>query len=166
MDFLNNFINNKIIPKVFTLSKEPMLYRDLMVANKLFNDGRRLEGNISGMKLSVFKNITLFVAVWHIIIVLPMMIAFHVGSTKINCHISIISAVIFTIMFFATYFIYKDFLIQRSAQLLIKKAWLNHFAHFNYEKYRFKVSTFYAKALENEIPIKKMQVHILNELVK
>ena len=39
-------------------------------------------------------------------------------------------------------------------------------SHFNYEQYRFKVSTLYAKALENEVPLKKMQVHILNELVK
>ena len=137
MSAFYNFLDSRVIPYIFSFSKQPMLFRELLVANKMFNDGIKLEDNMAGFKINLIKLYTIFLLFWHLIII-PILAIFHflLISTKIevDCHLSIILAVVFTILFFSSFSIYKDYLVQRVAIKLIKKGWKNHFPHFDFDK--------------------------------
>lgn len=158
------FNDEKIIPYVFTLSDGPMLFRDLLKTNKMYQDGLKLEGKIPGFRMSVGRSYVVFIALWHLI-VLPASALFHSKLAKIDCHLLIITAVLFTGMFFATYAIFKEYLIDTVALKIIKKAWGNHFPHFDYDLHAKEVAQIYSEALEKEIPHKNMQLYILERLV-
>ena len=154
-----------IIPYVFTLSDSPMLLRELLHTNKMYQDGLKLEGNVPGFRMSVGKSYLVFIALWHAIIIIPA-IFFHAKLEKLDCHLLMIMAIVFTGMFFATYAIFKEYLIDTVAMKIVKKGWENHFPHFDYDRHAREVATIYADALEKEIPNKNMQLYILERLVE
>ena len=162
---LQNFIDRKLLPFMFKLSEQPMLYRELLKANKTFDDGMRLEGRIPGMRVRVGRAILVFALLWHIFFILPGMGLFHHDLMKMDCHLAIILAVLFTGFFFASYFILKEWIIERMAELQIRNAWKNHFAHFDYDLHHMEVTALYSKAIEAEVPHKELQLYILNGLI-
>lgn len=159
------FTDEKVIPYVFTLSDGPMLFRDLLKTNKMYQEGLKLEGKIPGFRLSIGRSYLVFIGLWHLFI-LPVSIAFHPFLAKIDCHLLIIMAIIFTGMFFATYAIFKEYLIDTVALKIIRHAWENHFPHFDYDLHAGEVAKIYSEALEKEIPHKNMQLYILDKLVE
>ncbi|MBD3810449.1 MAG: hypothetical protein IE884_08130 [Sulfuricurvum sp.] len=159
------FTDEKIIPYVFSLSEEPMLLRDLLKTNKMYQDRLKLEGKIPGFRLSVGRSYLVFIALWHLIL-LPASAIFHTVLTKIDCHLLIVMAVLFTGMFFATYAIFKEYLIDTVALKIIKNGWVNHFPHFDYELHAKEVAKIYSEALDKEIPHKNLQLYILDKLVE
>ena len=159
-----SFTDDTIIPYIFTLSDAPMVFRDLMKTNKMYQDGLKLEGKIPGFRMSIGKSYLVFIALWHLIII-PASAVFHSSLAKINCHLLIIMAVLFTGMFFATYAIFKEYLIDAVALKILKKAWGNHFPHFDYDLHAKEVAQIYSEALEKEIPSKNLQLYILDQLV-
>jgi hypothetical protein len=165
MQLIYDFIDNKILPFTFRVSEEPMLYRELLLANKLFDDGMKLEGKIPGMRIRVGRAIFLFAAVWHLVLILPATAIFHASLEKLDCHIAIVASVIFTGFFFSIYFVFKEWLIDRMALHRIKGAWKNHFTHFDYDAHHKEVTALYSKALEEGIPVKEIQLYILNRLI-
>lgn len=160
----NRIVDKKIIPYIFTLSDAPMLFRDLLRTNKMYQEGLKLEGNIPGFRFSVGKSYIVFTALWHGVM-LPFGFLFHRALAKIDCHLLIIMAVVFTGMFFAMYAIFKEYLIDTVAHTILKRGWGNHFPHFDYTLYAKDVTTIYSEALEKEIPHKEMQLYILEKLV-
>ncbi|MDD5118054.1 MAG: hypothetical protein PHP90_05635 [Sulfuricurvum sp.] len=162
---IRTFTDEKIIPYVFTLSDGPMLFRDLLKTNKMYQDGLKLEGKIPGFRLSTGRSFLVFIGLWNLII-LPIAIAFHPLLAKIDCHLLIIMAILFTGMFFATYALYKEYLIDTVALKIIKSAWENHFPHFDYDLHAKEVAKIYSEALDKEIPHKNMQLYILDKLVE
>ncbi|MCX6074797.1 MAG: hypothetical protein NTY39_10790 [Campylobacterales bacterium] len=163
--YSRRIMDEKIIPYVFTLSDSPMLFRDLLRTNKMYQDGLKLEGNIPGFRFSVGKSYIVFIALWHIIM-LPPAALFHAKLIKIDCHLLIIMAVLFTGMFFAMYAIYKEYLIDLVAHQILKRGWENHFPHFDYDLHAGDVAKIYSEALEKEIPHKELQLYILEKLVE
>lgn len=162
---LENLIDHKILPFIFKVSEQPMLYRELLNANKLYDDGMKLEGNVPGMRIRIGRTILVFALIWHIFFILPGMGLFHEGLTKMDCHLAIILAVVFTGFFFASYFVFKEWVIERMAQKQIRQAWKNHFAHFDYNLHHREVAAIYSKAIEDEVPHKELQLYILNRLI-
>ena len=163
--YSNRMVNDKIIPYVFTLSDAPMLFRDLLRTNKMYQDGLKLEGNIPGFRFSVGKSYIVFIILWHIAM-LPLAVLFHAKLAKIDCHLLIIMAVVFTGMFFAMYAIFKEYLIDAVAHKILRRGWENHFPHFNYDLHAGEVATLYTDALDKEIPHKELQLYILEKLVE
>jgi len=161
----NRIMDEKIIPYVFTLSDSPMLFRDLLRTNKMYQEGLKLEGNIPGFRFSVGKSYIVFIALWHIVM-LPLAFLFHKALAKIDCHLLIIMAVVFTGMFFAMYAIFKEYLIDTVAHKILKQGWENHFPHFDYTLHAKDVAKIYSEALEKEITHKEMQLYILEKLVE
>lgn len=162
---IHRITDEKIIPYVFTLSDGPMIFRDLLKTNKMYQEGLKLEGNIPGFRLSIGRSYLVFIGLWHLLI-LPVSIAFHPLLAKIDCHLLIIMAILFTGMFFATYAMFKEFLIDTVALRIIKNAWVNHFPHFDYDLHAKEVAKIYAEALDKEVPHKNMQLYILDKLVE
>lgn len=165
MQLIYDFIDNKILPFTFKVSDQPMLYRELLQANKLFDDGMKLEGKIPGMRISVGRAVLVFAILWHLIIILPATVIFHAPLAALDCHVAIIASVLFTGFFFSMYFVFKEWLIDRMASKRIQKAWKNHFPPFDYETHHKEVTAIYSKALDDGIPTKEMQLHILNRLI-
>jgi hypothetical protein len=163
--YSNRILNEKIIPYVFTLSDSPMLFRDLLKTNKMYQDGLKLEGNVPGFRFSVGKSYIVFIILWHIAM-LPLAVLFHAKLAKVDCHLLIIMAVLFTGMFFAMYAIFKEYLIDTVAHHILKKGWENHFPHFNYDLHAKEVANIYSDSLEKEIPHKELQLYILEKLVE
>lgn len=162
---ITTFMHKTIIPYVFTLSDSPMLLRELLHTNKMYQDGLKLEGNVPGFRMSVGKSYLVFIALWHAIIIIPA-IFFHAKLEKLDCHLLMIMAIVFTGMFFATYAIFKEYLIDTVAMKIVKKGWENHFPHFDYDRHAREVASIYADALDKEIPHKNMQLYILEKLVE
>jgi hypothetical protein len=159
------FTDEKIIPYAFSLSEEPMLFRDLLKTNKMYQDGLKLEGKIPGFRLSIGRSYLVFIALWHLIL-LPASALFHTVLAKIDCHLLILMAVLFTGMFFATYAIFKEYLIDTVALKIIKNGWENHFPHFDYALHAKEVAKIYSEAMEKEVPHKNLQLYILDKLVE
>lgn len=152
-----------IIPFVFRSSEEPLLLRELLDLNKNFDDGLKLEGRIPGFRLRIGRTILVFLILWNVIL-LPGSIIFHKELAKIDCHLLIILAILFTGMFFGTYMMFKEWLIDRMARKRIEEAWHNHFPHFAYDKHHKEVANIYREALEKEIPNKELYLYIMNKL--
>ncbi|MEA1916491.1 MAG: hypothetical protein U9N42_03060 [Campylobacterota bacterium] len=164
-----NFIDRQLIPYIFSFSKQPTLFKELLVANKMYNDGLKLEGNMAGFKISLVKLYATFLLFWNIIL-LPIVIIFHYVMVKfdikLDCHLSILLAMIFTMLFFSSFTIYRDWLVQRVALKLIQKGWKNHFPHFGFEKNSQEVSNIYAQALEDGIASRELELYVMNKLLK
>ena len=163
--YIDNFLQKYVVPNVFTFSEQPMLYRELLDANKRYIDGMKLEGNIAGMRISIGRTILVFAIIWHILFALPVGILIHLFLTKLDCHMSIILAILLTAFFFGSYFIFKEYVIDLSAKNLIKKAWKNHFSHFDYDKHAKEVSALYSQALEEGIANKDIRMYILDGII-
>ena len=64
------------------------------------------------------------------------------------------------------YSIFKEYLIDTVAHIILRRGWENHFPHFNYDLHAGEVATIYSEALEKEIPHKELQLYILERLVQ
>lgn len=153
-----------ILPFVFHTTKRPMLFIELLKANKMHHDGMKLEGNIPGFRLRLGRAYLLFFALWHLVI-LPGIALFHKPLAKLDCHLSIILAIVFTALVFVSFGLFKEWLIERMTQKVIKAAWEVHLPHFDYELHSAEVAQIYAKAVEQGIPKKEMHLYILNHLI-
>jgi hypothetical protein len=162
---LENIIDNKIIPYVFKTSKHPMLFRELLEAIKLYNDGAKLESEMPGFKMRLARLYTVYLFIWHIVF-LPFAIIIHYFLSNFDCHISIVVTALITIIFFGGYTLYKDFLIDRVANNVIKKAWTNHFPHFDYEQNSHHVCQIYSMAKEQGVSNKDLEFFVMDELAK
>ncbi len=159
-----SFINQTIIPFVFKISDQPMLFRELLQTNKMYDDDMKLEGMVPGFRIRIGRTILVFLIIWHIALI-PISLLLHIQIAKIDCHLLIIFAVIFTGLFFATYAMFKEYLIDIMAEKHIRNAWKNHFPHFSYDIHHREVSRLYSEALEKEIPAKEMYLYILNNMI-
>lgn len=157
------FVDRSIIPFVTRSSDQPLLLRELLEINKNHDDGLKLEGKIPGIKLRIGRTILVFLVFWNLVL-LPLSMLFHTELAKIDCHLAILLAILFTGMFFGTYMMFKEWLVDRMAIQRIKEAWLNHFPHFAYEKHHLEVTRLYREALEKDVPNKELYLFIMNKL--
>ena len=164
MNSLSNLIHTKLIPFVFKISKQPMLFKELMHANKIYNDGMNLEYNMKGFRTRLGRIYFVYFALV-LIISTPLSFAFHTQLAKIDCHALIISSIVFTILLFSSFALFKSWLIEQVSSLLIVQAWKNHFPHFDYSNNTQKVSTIYSQAIESGIQNKDLQRHVITKMV-
>nr|MDA3947008.1 hypothetical protein [Helicobacteraceae bacterium] len=68
MSKLINFVDNVVVPYVFSKNDEPLLFRELLKANKMYDDGLNLEGKIPGTRIRIGRNILVFILTWNIIL--------------------------------------------------------------------------------------------------
>ena len=164
MNPLNTLIHTKIIPFVFKISKQPMLFKELMHANKIYNDGMNLEYNMKGFRTRLGRIYFVYFALI-LLISFPLSFAFHTQLAKIDCHALIISSIVFTILLFSGFALFKSWLIEQVSSDLIVQAWKNHFPHFYYLNNTQKVSSIYSQAIESGVQNKDLQRHIITKMV-
>lgn len=157
-------LKEKILNYVFNISKQPVLFHELLEANKLFNEGMHLDGKKLGFRLKIGRTYLVFILLAHLVII-PGALITHSIFVKADCHTSIVVAVLFTALLFASFGIFKEWLSDEIARKRITTAWQLHFPHFPYEEYQEEVCRFYAQAKEQDVGKHDLQRFILDKLV-
>ena len=140
-----------------------MRFKEFLAANKVYHDGMNIENNIHGFRLRLGRTYLVFISLWMVLLVLITAI-FHSILAKIDCHALIIMTALITGGFFITFTMFKEYLIDRMAQQVIRKAWGRHLGLFDYDQKAKEVAHFYGEAVEKEIPIGDLQRFIFDKL--
>ena len=149
----NNAFKNLILENIFVISKQPVLFRDLLEANCLFNEGMLVDPAKLNFKFRYARTYLVYGLLTHHLF------------TKLDFHLSIVSAVVGTSAVFIGFDMFKIWARKAVSKELIKKAWSVHFPYFSYEKYSTKVEMIYNEAVKNEIPRKDLEQYVLERLV-
>lgn len=157
-------LNEKIINYIFTTSKEPVLYHDLLAANKAHNEGLRIESVKLGFRLNLTRAYIAF-AILSAMLIIPFSVITHPLFKNIDSHFSIVAAIILTAFYFMAFNIFRDRMIDVMSKRRIIKAWSLHFPHFAYEKHHKTVSSLYTHALKTDLPKREMERYILENLI-
>lgn len=161
---LSNTLKEKALNYAFIVSKQPVLYRDLLRANALYNEGMHIDPAVLNFRINLGNSYLLYTLLCAIVLI-PLIFATHTIFVNIDLHISILGAIFTTSCVFLGFQIFQDWLRASITLKLIKRAWHMHFPHFPYEKYNQKVEALYGEILKNEIPKKDWERYILDRLV-
>ncbi|MFK0396061.1 hypothetical protein ACISJZ_02400 [Campylobacter coli] len=155
-DFSCNFL--------FKISDQPVLLRDLLEANALFNDGMLVDPSKLNFTFTILNSYIYF-GIFCALVLLPLLLITHYLFTRLDFHISIISAVAVTACVFISYDIFKVYARKMISKKLIQKAWALHFPYFSYEKYSIMAGNFYKEALKEEIPKANLEQYVLEKII-
>ncbi|MBX1673147.1 hypothetical protein I9C35_06495 [Campylobacter coli] len=155
-DFSRNFL--------FKISDQPVLLRDLLEANALFNDGMLVDPSKLNFNFKILNSYIYF-GIFCALVLLPLLLITHYLFTRLDFHISIISAVAVTACVFISYDIFKVYARKMISKKLIQKAWALHFPYFSYEKYSIMAGNFYKEALKEEIPKANLEQYVLEKII-
>jgi len=158
-------IKNKIVDYVFIISKQPVLLKDLLVANDLHTEKMRVDASRLGFRLNIAKAYKAF-AVLAFVVILPIALIGHMLLAKIDSHASIIASILLTALIFIYFNIFREKLVDMMTIRRIKNAWKIHFPYFPYDEYHEKIAKLYEKAEKAEISKKELEVYILDNLSK
>ncbi len=158
-------IKNKIIDYVFITSRQPVLLKDLLVANDLYTEKMRVDASKLGFRLDVAKAYKAFAMIAFIIII-PVALIGHMLLAKIDSHASIIASITLTALIFIYFNIFREKIVDIMTLKRIKDAWKNHFPYFPYDEYHEEVAKLYEKAEKAEISKNELEVYILDNLSK
>ena len=159
-----NMLTDFILKNIFVISKQPVLFRDLLEANCLFNEGMLIDPSKLNFKFRHFNTYLVYGVICFIVSFI--LIALTLGLLeKMDFHLSIVSAVIATSAIFIGFDIFKIWARRCVSKRLIKEAWSVHFPYFSYEKYSAKVEMIYNEAMKNEISRKNLEQYVLERLV-
>ncbi len=161
---IRNFIDNIILPYIFRISEAPIRFEELMQANKVYNDGMPVDAHLLGYRLRLGRMYLVFVIFTHLFI-LPVTLIFHKVLATIDCHYLIIIAVLFTALFFASFTLFKEYMMELMTLRRLKEAWKIHFPHFSYDKHAKEVALFYKEALAKEIHHRDLSRYIIDKIV-
>lgn len=157
-------MKDKILKHIFIISKQPILFRDLLEANCLYNEGMLVDGAKLNFRFNHYKTYQIY-GLFCVLILLPLLIATHYGLSKIDPHVSIFSTVLVTSFVFIGFDLFKVWARKEISKEQIKKAWAIHFPYFAYEKYSSKVEEIYNESIKHDIPKKELEQYVLSRLL-
>lgn len=149
---------------LFKISDQPVLFKDLLEANVLFNEGMMIDCSKLNYKIKNL-NCYCYYGILCILILFPLLLTTHYFFTLLDFHISIISAVFITSCIFIGFDLFKIYIRKIITKKLIKKAWSNHFPCFSYEKYSKTIENIYKQALKEQISQNSLRKYIIERIV-
>ena len=156
-------LKKNIISYIYNISKQPVKLNELLEANALFNEGMKLDGTRLGFRLRTGRAYLVFMILIHIIII-PMAFLAHELFAILDCHASIIVAMMFTAFLFGIFNYFKDWTRDSVTRERIKQMWILHFPHFPYGEFNVEVSNIYEKAKDDDIKNVDLERYILDNL--
>lgn len=157
-------LKNKILDYIFILSKQPILLRDLLEANRQYNEGMHVEPAKLGFRLKLGRAYFVYILIVLGILV-PLSAIMHKPLATIDPHISILGGMIITALIFMGFNFFNSKLRDIISHRQIKKSWQLRFPYFPYEEYNKKIEEIYLKALKNEVSKRDLEKYILDNLV-
>ena len=155
----------KILNYCFAKSKQPVLFKDLLVANSRFNEGLQVDNIKLGYRLKIGHAYIVYL-LYATLVVLPMALIAHTTFANLDSHASILASIVFTATVFILFNFFKVWLKDRMASKVIEEAWMIHFPFFEYKEYKFKVEEIFQKAMKEEVVKKDLQRYVLDSLVE
>jgi hypothetical protein len=156
-------LKEKIIFYIYNVSKQPIKLYTLLEANQLFNEGMKLDGTILGFRLRIGRAYLVFLLLVHIVII-PLALVTHALFIILDCHASIVIAIIFTAWLFGIFSFFKEWTRDTITKNRIKNAWEIHFPFFPYNEYNKEINIIYEKALKEDIQKKDLEGYIMDKL--
>lgn len=158
-------IKNKILEYVYTISKQPILLKDLLVANRQHNDGMHVDPAKLGFRIRLIRAYQVYIGIVLGILV-PISLLTHKPLAKIDPHISILGAMFITAVIFIGFNFFMDRMRDSVTKELIKRSWKLHFPFFSYEEYSKKIDKIFEQAMREEISKRDLEKYILENLSK
>ena len=158
-------IKNKILEYVYTISKQPILLKDLLVANRQHSDGMHVDPAKLGFRIRLVRAYIVYIGLV-LAVVVPISLLTHKPLAKIDAHISIIGAMIITAAIFIGFNFFRDRMRDSITKELIKRSWKLHFPYFSYEEYSEKIEEIFEKSIKEEISKRDIEKYIKDNLLK
>lgn len=158
-------IKNKLLEYVYTISKQPILLKDLLVANRQHNDGMHVDPAKLGFRIRLIRAYIVYIGIVLAIIV-PISLLTHKPLAKIDPHISILGAMVITAVIFIGFNFFRDKMRDTMTKELIVRSWKLHFPFFSYEEYSSKIDEIFEKAMKDEVSKRDLEKYILENLSK
>lgn len=155
---------DKILNYCFNRSKQPVLLKDLLIANRQFNEKLQVDNVKLGYRLLIGRAYIVYVLLVSVFAV-PLALLTHKAFAAMDMHVSLVVSVFFTAFIFICFNFFRIWLKDKMAQKVIRLAWILHFPYFPYDEYRYKVETFFESAMREEISRKDLEKYILDKLV-
>ena len=158
-------IKDKVLEYVYTISKQPILLKDLLVANRQHNDGMHVDPAKLGFRIRLVRAYIVYIAIVLGILV-PISLLTHKPLAVIDPHISIVGAMAITAAIFIGFNFFRDRMRDTVTKELIKRSWKLHFPFFSYEEYSHKIDEIFENAMKEEISKRDLEKYILENLSK
>lgn len=158
-------IKERIVNFIYTISKQPVIFKDLLSANSHYNEKMYVDPGKLGFRMNIVKAYVAYLIICALI-VMPLIGATHYFLKHVNFHISILSSVLVTAAVFIGFNFFISWTRDAITLKLIKKAWIVHFPYFAYEKYSKKVESIYNESLKEEVFKKDLQQYVMDKLVE
>ena len=158
-------IKDKVLEYIYTISKQPILLKDLLVANRQHNDGMHVDPAKLGFRIRLVRAYIVYIAIVLGILV-PISLLTHKPLAVIDPHISIVGAMAITAAIFIGFNFFRDRMRDTVTKELIKRSWKLHFPFFSYEEYSLKIDEIFENAMREEISKRDLEKYILENLSK
>jgi hypothetical protein len=158
-------IKNKILEYVYTISKQPILLKDLLIANRQHSDGMHVDPAKLGFRIRLVRAYIVYIGLV-LSIIIPISLLTHKPLIKIDPHVSIVGAMIITAAIFIGFNFFRDRMRDSITKELIKRSWKLHFPYFSYEEYSEKIEEIFEKSIKDEISKRDLEKYILDHLSK
>jgi hypothetical protein len=158
-------IKDKVLEYIYTISKQPILLKDLLVANRQHNDGMHVDPAKLGFRIRLIRAYQVYIGIVLAILV-PISLLTHKPLAKIDPHISILGAMAITAAIFIGFNFFRDRMRDTMTKELIKRSWKLHFPFFSYEEYSTKINEIFEKAMREEVSKRDLEKYILENLSK
>lgn len=156
---------DKILNFCFAKSKQPVLFKDLLVANSRFNEKLHVDNIKLGYRLKIARAYLVYLF-YSVLLGIPVAYITHKTFADLDTHASIVASVFFTATVFICFNFFRVWLKDKMARKVIREAWLLHFPYFDYDEYKYKVEEIFQKAMKEEIVKKDLQRYVLDNLVE
>ncbi|WP_122893681.1 hypothetical protein [Arcobacter peruensis] len=155
----------KILDYIYIVSKQPILLRDLLLANRQYKEGMHVDPAKLGFRLKLTRAYLVYTGLILSVLV-PISLLTHKPLAKIDSHISIIGAVVITAIIFIGFNFFRAKMRDNITIELIKKSWKLHFPFFSYEEYSEKIEEIFERSLKEEVPKRELEKYILDNLAE
>lgn len=158
-------LKDKILDYIYILSKQPLLFRDLLDANRQFNEGMHVDPSRLGFRLKLGRAYWVYLLLVLVVLV-PVSAITHKLLADVDSHISILGGMIITALVFMGFNFFRAKMRDEITRRQIEKSWALRFPYFPYEMYRYKVEEIYQEAIKDEINKKDLERYILDRLLE
>lgn len=158
-------LKDKILDYIYILSKQPILLRDLLDANRQFNEGMHVDPAKLGFRLRLSRAYFVYILIV-LAILIPISAIMHKPLADLDSHVSILGAMVITALIFMGFNFFRSKMRDEITYRQIRKSWQLRFPYFRYEDYRYKVDNISQRAIKEEISKKDLEKYILDNLVE
>ena len=158
-------IKDKILQYVYIISKQPIILKDLLVANRPHNEGMHVDPAKLGFRIRLIRAYIVYIGIV-LAILIPASLLTHKPLAKVDAHISIVGAMIITAAIFMGFNFFRDRMRDTVTKELIKRSWKLHFPFFSYEEYSHKIDEIFEDAMRDEVSKRDLEKYILENLSK